>query len=188
MTTNYVDYTGPHTLDLGPLQGKLVDLEQGAMQGLRTDQPGFKPMALSLVEAMPSSGAAAGIQQDVYEHFVMCNDTVDKIDERLAISAKQAEVLRESRAFYVDARQNDIGLMVDSMRSRAQRRKNPSLIVPFEQVVKYNAQIGDKAVQTRKKNEQAKADPQAAASPDPPAAASPAPPAPPPAAPPAPPV
>jgi hypothetical protein len=67
-------------------------------------------------------------------------------------------------------------------------RKNPSLIVPFEQVVTYNAQIGDKAVQTRKKNEQAKADAQAPAALDPQAAASPDPQAPPPAAPPAPPV
>ena len=140
-------------------------------------------MALSLAEAMPSHGAAAGIPQDVYDHFVMCNDTVAKIDERIAIAIKQAEVLRESRAFYVDGRQNDIGLMVDAMRSRAQRRKDPSLLVPFEQVTTYYGQTGDKAFHTRKKNEQAKAEAQAqaqASAPGAPGAANPpSPPAPP---------
>jgi len=75
------------------------------------------------------------------------------------------EVLRESRAFYIDARQNDISLMVDAMRSRAQRRKDTSPLVPFEQVIKYAGQIGEKAAQTRKKNEQAKAEAEAQAQP-----------------------
>src|SRR6185369_2743734 len=75
MATAYIIYTGPHTLDLQPLQGKLVDVEDGGLQGLRTDQPGFQSMALALAEAMLQSGAAAGIPQDVYDHFVMCNET-----------------------------------------------------------------------------------------------------------------
>lgn len=115
-------------------------------------------MNTSNVAAKYRSTATAGIPQDIYDHFVMCNQTIDLIDERLAIAAKQVEVLRESRAFYIDARQNDISLMVDAMRSRAQRRKDTSLLVPFEPVIKYAGQIGEKAAQTRKKNEQAKAD------------------------------
>jgi hypothetical protein len=158
MATPYVIYTGPHSLDLVPLQGRLYDLENGGLQGYRKDQPGFQFMAASLAEAMPQYGAAAGIPQEVYDHFVMCNESVTLIDERIAIAEKQVEVLRESRAFYVDARQNDVGLMVDAMRSRAQRRKDPSLLVPFEDVIKYNGQVGVKAFQTRKKNEQLKAE------------------------------
>jgi hypothetical protein len=160
MATTYIIYIGPHTLDLLPLQGKLVDIEEGGMQGLRTELPGFRSMALSLAEAMPLHGVAAGIAQDVYDHFVMCDETVATIDESLAIAEKQVEVLKESRAFYVDARQNDISLMVDAMKSRAQRRKDPTILVPFEKVLKYNSQVGDKAVQTRKKNEQLKAEQQ----------------------------
>jgi len=129
-------------------------------------------MSLSLAESMPLQGAAAGIPQDIHDHFVTCNQTVDVIDERLAVAAKQLEVLRESRAFYIDARQNDISQMVDAMRSRAQRRKDTAPLVPFEQVIKYAGQIGEKAAQTRKKNEQAKAEAEAQAQP-------PAPPAPP---------
>jgi hypothetical protein len=172
MATTYVNYIGPHTLDLSTLQGKLVDIEEGGMQGLRTEHPGFQPMVLSLAEAMPSHGAAAGIPQDIYDHFVECNGLIAAIDERLIIAEKQVEVLRESRAFYVDARQNDLSLMVDAMRSRAQRRKDSSLLVPFEPVIKYIGQIAEKAALTRKKNGQAKAEP-------PPPPAPPSPPAPP---------
>src|SRR5262245_32928441 len=97
MSSTYIKYIGPHALDLTALQDKLVDLEEGGMQGLRPDQSGFQQMALSLAEAMPQHGAAAGIPQDAYDHFVMCNQTIETIDERLAVAAKQVEVLRESR-------------------------------------------------------------------------------------------
>jgi len=161
MATLYINYIGSHTLDLSALQGKLVDYEDGGLQGLRPDMPGFQRMALSLAEAMPLHGAAAGIPQDVYNHFFMCNETIESIDEGLAIAQKQVEVLTESRAYYVDARQNDVGLMADALRSRAQRRKDASVLIPFEPLLKYNGQIGEKALRTRKKNEQAKAEQEA---------------------------
>ena len=94
MATTYINYIGPHTLDLAPLQCNIVDIEEGGMQGLRTDKPGFQPMSLSIAEAMPLHGAAAGISQDVHHHIMMCNETVAAIVERLAVADKQVEVLR----------------------------------------------------------------------------------------------
>src|SRR5262245_57101826 len=156
MATLFINYIGPHTLDLSALQGKLVDFEEGGLQGLRTDMPGFQSMALSLAEAMPLHGAAAGIPQDVYDHFVMCNKVVEGIDEALAIAQKQVEVLRESRAYYGDARQKHDGLMADAVRSRAQRRKDGSVLIQFEPLLKYNGQLGEKALRTRMKEEKDK--------------------------------
>src|SRR5690242_10104960 len=83
MTTTLTPFSGQHTIDASPLQGRLVDLEHGGMQGLRIDQEGFPTVVSVLVEAMPKSGTAAGIPQDVYDHFTMCNETVGLIDERL---------------------------------------------------------------------------------------------------------
>lgn len=159
MATEYVIYNGPHGLDLTPAQGKLIDAEQGSAQGYRTDRDGYEEAETELLLAYPIAGAAAGIPQDVFDHFVSCNETVAFIDEKLVIARKQVEVLEESRAFYVDARQNDIALMVDAMRSRAHRRKDSSILSPFETVIAYNSQIGAKAAKTRKKNA-AKADEQ----------------------------
>lgn len=152
MTAASVIYKGPLALTLNPLEGKLLDLEQGGRMGLRSDLPGFVEVRLELTQSYPTAGADAGIPQDVYDHFVMCNETIDTIDENLIIARKQVEVLEESRAFYVDARQNDIGLMVDSMKSRAQRRKDPSILAPFEKTIAYNGQTGFKAAKTRRQN------------------------------------
>ena len=164
-------YTGPHMLDCSILQGRLVDIEAGGMRGLRTDMDGFTFVVLELAQGVPVAGAAAGVPQDVYDHFVMCNETVVSIDERLAIARKQVEVLEESRAFYIDARQNDISMMVDSMRSRAQRRKDRTVLLPFERTLDYARQLADKAVKTRRQNaEQAEADAEAQATPAAPAA------------------
>jgi hypothetical protein len=181
-------YTGPHALDLTSLQGKLVDIEAGGMRGLRLDMDGFSFVVLELAHSVPVAGAAAGIPQDVYDHFVECNQIVDGIDERLAVARKQVEVLEESRAYYIDARQNDISLMVDAMKSRAQRRKDSSVLLAFEQTLRYARQIADKAVRTRRQNAEAEAEapapeapaPEAPAEPDlpPPPNAPPAPPSP----------
>jgi hypothetical protein len=152
MAAAYVIYQGPHELNFNSLKGKLRDLEQGGRMGLRSDLPGFIGVRLELAQSYPTAGADAGIPQDVYDHFVMCNETIDTIDENLVIARKQVEVLEESRAFYVDARQNDIGLMVDSMKSRAQRRKDPSILAPFEKTITYNGQTGFKAAKTRRQN------------------------------------
>lgn len=162
MSTVYVVYDGEHSLDLASLKGKLIDLEPGGKRGLRPDLDNFALVAMELQQSYPTAGKAAGIPEDVYDHFVMCNSIVEEIDKKLALARKQVEVLEESRAFYVDGRQNDIGLMVDSIRSRAQRRKEPSILAPFEKTIDYNGQIGDKAAKTRKQNA-AKAEQEAAA-------------------------
>ncbi|HSN98433.1 MAG TPA: hypothetical protein VLS89_09045 [Candidatus Nanopelagicales bacterium] len=154
-------YMGPHEIILGALQGKLVDLE--GCQGLRTDQEGFSGVVDELGREMAGKGAAAGVPQDVYDDFVMCNATVAMIDQHIEAVHKLAEVLRESRAFYVDARNNDISLMVDAMRSRAQRRKDESVLLPFEKTLRYNSQIADKAAKTRQKNAEAAAQAEAEA-------------------------
>ena len=171
-------YTGPHMLDCSILQGRLMDIVAGGMRGLRTDMEGFTFVVLELAQGVPAAGAAAGVPQDVYDHFVMCNETVVAIDERLAIARKQVEVLEESRAFYIDARQNDISMMVDSMKSRAQRRKDRTVLLPFERTLEYARQLAMKALKTRRQNaEQAEAEGDAPASTDAPAPSpSPAPP------------
>ena len=99
---------------------------------------------------VPLAGSGA-VPEDVYAHFSMGLKTIQRIDDRQAIVEKQAEVLRESRAFHVDACQNDISLMTDAMRSRAKRRKDDASALPFERTIEYSVQIGAKSAKTRKR-------------------------------------
>jgi hypothetical protein len=162
VSNGYKKYDGPHSCDLTPLEGKIVDLNAGGMRGLQPDKGGFAEVVSELSQASPEARAAAGIPVDVYEHFQMCNETVAIIDEKLPVLKKQCEVLTESRAFYIDARQNDICLMVDSMKSRAQRRKDETLLSPFEKTIRYRRQSADKAVRTRRQNQAARDEAEAA--------------------------
>jgi hypothetical protein len=146
-------YEGTHELSLLQLEGDLYELD--SCRGLRPDQEGFLECRLELAQSVPVSGAAAGIPQDVYDHFVSCNDRVDLINQSLAIARRQVAVLESSLAYYVDARNNDISLMVDAMRSRAQRRKDPSLLLPFKETLHYASQAAEKALRTRRKNAEA---------------------------------
>jgi hypothetical protein len=107
----YIDDTGPYTLDLALLQGKLVDIEEGGMQGLRPDLSNFQSMALSLAEAMPLHGATAGIPQDVYDHFVLCNDTEASLPERPLVAVVGAKCLSSATPALPGAR---AGLVVAS--------------------------------------------------------------------------
>lgn len=150
MSNKYRTYDGPHSLLLAPLQGRLVDMDD--CRGLRPDQEGITEVRVELEHALPVSGAAVGVPDDVHDHFVMCNETIDMIDQQLGVARKLVEVLEESRAFYVDARNNDISLIVDALQSRAQRRKEPALLLPFERTLRYPSQAAQKGVRTRRRN------------------------------------
>ncbi|EYF07324.1 hypothetical protein [Chondromyces apiculatus] len=146
-------YDGSHSLTLTALQGRLMDLD--GCRGLRTDQDGFVHVVVELEHALPVSGANAGVPPDVAEHFTRCNEMVTQIDQHLTVALKMVEVLRESRAFYVDARNNDVSLIVDAIRSRAQRWKDPSLLLPFGRTLAYARQNADKSARTRRRNAEA---------------------------------
>ena len=152
MSNPIVPYAGSHKIDISALVGKLFDLDPRAMQGLRTELEGFPEVTVELSETV-SVHADAGVPQDVYEHFAECNSIIAQIDQCLVQVEKLAEVLRESRAYYVNARQNDISMIVDALRSRALRRKNSSLLSQFEKTIRYATQVGLKAARTRRRNE-----------------------------------
>jgi len=152
MTTVIADYKGPLELSLVTLVGRLLDLGERGLRGLRVDLEGFEEAKHELAMSIPQHGKGAGVPQDVYEHFLECNETVDLIDELLPIAEKMVEVLRETRAVKVDGRQNDISLIVDAVRGRAQRRKDKTILEPFEKTIRYSGQLATKAMKTRRKN------------------------------------
>ena len=151
MARVHVTYEGTHLLDLTELEGDLVDLKGGSRQGMRTQLEGFKDARLELEQSMEVSREAAGIPPDVFAHFLKCGDRLTRIDEKLAVAMKQVEVLTESRAYYVHGQQTDLALMVDAMRSRAQRKQDRSCLTPFEKTLGYHGQVGKKGALTKRR-------------------------------------
>lgn len=150
-------FEGAHACDASNLQGKLVDLSSKQKRGLRTDLEDFENVKAEILTQFPLKGAAAGIPQDVFDSFVNSNAIVAQIDAKIAEAKKLVEVLTDTRAYYVSARQNDISMVADALESRARRKKDVSILAPFPKTLKYAAQVGVKAAKTRKDNLKAKA-------------------------------
>jgi hypothetical protein len=151
-------YMGPLTVDLSNVKDNLVDLPPGAMQGIRAEQPGIEKVIAELAQAIPAHGVAAEIPPQVYQRFVERTDLLNLLRTKEIALEKLLEVCRESRAKTANDREDDISIMAKAAQDAARRAKNPGIAAPFEETIKYNAQIAEKAVQTRKKNAEAKAE------------------------------
>ncbi|HSN96736.1 MAG TPA: hypothetical protein VLS89_00515 [Candidatus Nanopelagicales bacterium] len=150
MAKTFQSYTGPLTIDLTNLGPALVDIAPGGRRGLRKTQQGIDGVLFELSKSIPSRGEEVGIAPKLYQRMLECNEHLDKIRMAREIVDKLAEVLRESDAKYQDEREAIIGQVADAVKSAA-RRKDSSLLAPFEATVAYNAQVGVRAAKTRRK-------------------------------------
>jgi hypothetical protein len=148
-------YTGPFTFNLTALSsGILFDLVPGATQHMRREKPGIDDVLTELAGAVPNAGAV--VPADAHARIVDRTERIAKIRKHRAQLDKMYEVLNESEAMYEDERENDISLIVDAVTSNARRKKDRSLLAPFEKTLAYNAQTANKAAKTRQRNAEAK--------------------------------
>src|SRR5688572_13388886 len=69
-------YIGPTLLDFQAIAAILIDLVPGAMQFLRSEQPGVEEVVQELSQHVPALGSKAAISTDIYAHFVESNDNI----------------------------------------------------------------------------------------------------------------
>ncbi|WP_156339233.1 hypothetical protein [Chondromyces crocatus] len=144
-------YAGPLSHDITALAPILVDLAPGSLRGLRAEQPGLHEVLAELTKSLPIFGDAAGVGPQLHQELTTCNDNLARIRAAQSVVAKWREVLDESYAYYAHEREVVIGQVADAVKSSA-RRKDTSLLAPFEKTVAYNSQVGLRAAKTRKKN------------------------------------
>jgi len=152
-------YTGSLIVDLTSVKDDLIDLAPGAMKGARAEQDGMAEVKKELAEAMPGHGEAADIPPHVYQRFLDRTAKLEKIQEKKLEVAKAMEVLNETAVKLENDVEDDISVMAKAAQSTAARQKNPGLAAPFEVTIRYNSQGAEKALKTRRKNAEAKADP-----------------------------
>lgn len=150
-------YSGLKKLDLTDVEDDLRDLPPGATKGMRAEQEGMVGVVDELARSVPLLGEKAGIPPKVYQRFVHATEVIGKLRTHEADLEKALEVVRESRAKSEHDRENDISMVVDSVKSTGHRTGDRALLAAFEKTIKYNAQTAEKAAKTRRKNEEAKA-------------------------------
>jgi hypothetical protein len=151
-------YLGPVTFDLNDVKDALVDLPPGGMKGARGEQEGLDEVLTELATAVPGHGEAADVPTTVYQRIVDKTALLGKLRTHEAALEKALEVCKETRVKTENDREDDIGVIAKAVTDAAKRTKDSGVAAPFELTVKYNAQIADKAAQTRRKNAEAKAD------------------------------
>jgi hypothetical protein len=154
-------YAGPLEVSLVDVKDHLIDLPKNATQRLRTEQDGMEDVIKELAQSMPIHGEDAGIAPKVYQSFVDDTAVIEKLSTKEDELEKALEGVRESKAKKVHNRENTISQMSDSVRSTAHRTGNNDILGPYENMLRYNSQIAEKAAQTRRKNAEGKEDPPA---------------------------
>lgn len=150
MSRLHAIFEGSHTLDLTDLEGALVHVG-GDRRGMRTELEGFGKARFDLTSSTAQNRVDAGVPPDVFEDFLEHGRRLALIREKLATAARQLEVLVESEAFYEDAQQNDISIIVKAIRARAKYRRDEAPLNFFENLVKYHGQIGHKSARTKRR-------------------------------------
>lgn len=143
-------FDGSHILDLTDLEGALVQTG-GDRRGMRTELEGFDKATFDLTASTAQNREAAGVPADVYDDFLEHGRRLALIREKLETAARQLEVLVESEAFYEDAQQNDVSIIVKAMRARAKYRRDEAPLNHFKDLITYHGQIGDKGARTKRR-------------------------------------
>lgn len=148
-------YTGQLTSDLSDIKEILVDLPPGGLIGARGEQDGIAGVLAELTNAMPNHGDEAEVHPALYGRVVEATTHIEKLRAKELLLEKQLEVVRETRAKWVNNREDDIGSIAAKVEESASRNKKTELLAHFEKTLHYRSQTGLKALATRKKNESA---------------------------------
>lgn len=152
-------FPGPFTVSLENVQGELIDLPDGAFKRLRSVKPGIVAVLEELARSVPARGEEAGVSPRVYARIVEGTAAIEALSEHELTLEKLLEVVRESRKKREHDREHDIGIIVDTVRTTAQRTGDTALVAAFEQTIAYHGQIAAKAAQTRRKNAETPGEP-----------------------------
>jgi hypothetical protein len=145
-------------IDLTKYKSFLVDLPDGAMRGMRSEQDGWDDVVQEITSNQPVYGEAAGITGADFKQFTDYNAQYDLIMAELPRLKKAVEILTESAANTDDRRQRLAAVFANGAEDRAQATGNEALRTAYEKTCAYRSAIADKAAKTRKKNEEKKAE------------------------------
>lgn len=144
-------YTGPDTLEFKEVTPFLVDVKEGGTKGCRREKEGIGEVLYELAVAMPKLGDAAGISQAVYAEIVEGTSRIEKLRALRGQLEKALEVVEETEAVEEHKRESNIAIVADTVKMTA-RRKDESVLAPFEKTLNYHAQFAEKAWKTRRRN------------------------------------
>lgn len=130
----------------------LVDLAPGALQGMRTAQPGFDDVIKEILANQAQWGPKAGVTVDDFTELEMTNARIARIDVFVRPVQKLLEMLIETRYMLEDRRQRLALNIAKSVDRRGVR--DPKLLAKYEKTRAYRSASAKKGLRTRRQNEE----------------------------------
>lgn len=135
----------------------IVDLPPGGLQGLRTEHDGVKGVIAEIGANQASWGDKAGVTVGDFNQVMTSTQHIEQLDLFLPAARKLVELLEETRATEVDARERAISMIAKSVENRATQPGNEAVLAKYDATRAYRSEFANKAVKTRRKNAEEKA-------------------------------
>jgi len=153
--TPKVPQPGDTVIDVTAIAKYLVDLPEGEMRGMLSEQPGFADVLAEIYANQAAFGEKAGITTVDFNDLQTTSDIIVHIDVYLPVARKLVEILEESRAKHDDHRQRLIYAIADAVDRRAKPREDgDTLLAKYQKTREYRSAIARKGVRTRRRNAQ----------------------------------
>jgi hypothetical protein len=150
-STAILPSSGDLLIDARSLQSFLVDLPEGATQGMRREQEGMADVVQEITANQEKWGAKAGVTADEVAGIVTSTARIAQIRAYRPAVAKLLEMLDETEAMLDDKRDTLIRAVAGSVDAKAMTG-GEELTAKYEKTRAYRSAAGHKAARTRKKN------------------------------------
>ena len=142
---------GDLVIDASGMASFLVDLEEGATQGMRREQEGMADVVQEVSAHQKVWGPKAGVTADEADELVTATAQIAQIRAYRPAVAKLLEMLDETESKLDNRRDTLIRVIAESVDAKA-KTVGPDLFAKYEKTRTYRSAVGNKAAKTRKKN------------------------------------
>ena len=143
--------SGDLNIDAPELESYLVDLAEGATQGMRREQEGLSEVVQEVTANQEKWGAKAGVTADEVAGIVTTTAQIARLRAYRPAVAKLLEMINETEALLEDKRETLIRSVAESVDAKA-KMVGEELFAKYEHTRAYRSAVGTKAARTRNKN------------------------------------
>jgi hypothetical protein len=147
---------GELSIDATVCQPYIVDLPAGGLVGLRTEHEGVDDVIDEIAANQAAWGDKAGVTAGDFNQIMTSTQHIEEIDRHLPAARKLVELLEETRAKEVDARERSISSVAQTVEIRAKQPGNEAVLAKYDATRAYRSEFANKAARTRRKNAEEK--------------------------------
>jgi hypothetical protein len=142
---------GALLVDARALEPFLVDLPDGATQGMKREQDGWDEVHQEILGNQQDWGGRAGVTAEEVAELGDLTAKIKQIRDHRPAAAKLLEMMDETLAKLEDRRHTVLRTVAESVEAKA-TSGGDTLLAKYEKTFKYRSAVAEKAAKTRRSN------------------------------------